>query len=225
MRNLMWLALAAVPFALPAGPVAAQAQGAVYVVTYIELQAASAKSGAALLKQYRDGARKEDGNLEAELGQELGRPNRFLVIEGWRDRPAFDAHQNEGATTRIHDALKGMQHSPPDQRINTGFDLAPANGKGALIVETHIDVIPPRREATEAALRAEAAAARQDRGNVQWDVLQQLAPQTNHFNVFAVWGSQADFAAYDGAPHRAKFRETMAPMLGALYDERLYRTM
>lgn len=227
MRHLLWLVLATAPLLLAvAGPVRAQgAEGAVYVVTYVELQAASTRNGVMLLKQYRDGARKESGNLEAALGQEIGRANRFVLIEGWRDQPAFEAHEKADATTRIRDALKAIEHSPPDQRVNLGFDVAPPAGKGVFIVETHVDVIPPRQAATEVELKAEAAATRKDEGNVSWDVFQQLAPRRNHFNVFAVWRSQKDFAKYDTAAHRAQFRETMAPMLGALYDERLYKLM
>ena len=203
----------------------ASAQGAVHVVTYIELQAAATKNGVTLLKQYREAARKEAGNLEMEMGQEIGRPNRFVLIEGWRDQSAFDAHEKADATVRIRDALKAIQHSPPDQRVNIGFDVAAPAGPGALIVETHVDVIPPRQAATEAALKAEAAATRQDAGNMRWDVFQQLTPRTNHFNVLAVWRAQKDFAQYETAAHSAQFRDTLAPLLGALFDERLYKVM
>ncbi len=194
-------------------------------MTYVELQGAATKTGVALLKQYRDGARKEAGNVEAEIGQEIGRPNRFVLIEGWRDQSAFDAHEKADATARVRDALTAIQHNPPDQRVNIGFDVAPSAGQGAFIAETHIDVIPPRQAATEVALKAEAAATRKDPGNLRWDVFQQLAPRTNHFNVLAVWRAQKDFDKYATAAHSAQFRETMAPLLGALYDERLYKMM
>jgi quinol monooxygenase YgiN len=227
MRDLLWLVVASVPLLLAAAePVGAQgAPDAVYVVTYVELQTAATKHGIALLKQYRDDARKESGNLEAAFGQEIGRGNRFVLIESWRDRPAFDAHEKADAIAHIRGALKAIQHSPPDQRVNLGFDVAPPAGKGALIVETHVDVTPPRQGATEVALKAEAAATRKDDGNVSYDVFQQLAPRTNHFNVFAMWRSRKDFDKHETAAHRAQFRETMAPMLGALYDERLYKLM
>ena len=227
MRHLSWLILAAAPLLLAAiAPAAAQdAQLGVYVVTYVDVQAASAKAGAALLKRYRDAARKENGNIEAELGQEIGRGNRFVQIEAWRDLAAFEAHDKAEATARIRDALDAIRHSPADRRMNTAFDVAPARGKGELIVETHVDVIPPRRGATEVALKAEATATRQDAGNLRWDVFQQLAPQTNHFNVFAVWRTRQDFARHETAAHRGQFRDTLAPLLGALYDERLYERL
>src|ERR1700728_810078 len=87
--------LAAALLSMAAAP--ASAQGAVHVVTYIELQAAETKNGMMLLKQYREAARKEGGNLEAEMGQEIGRANRFVLIEGWRDQSAFDAHEKADA--------------------------------------------------------------------------------------------------------------------------------
>ena len=227
MQSILGLVLAVAPLLLmAAAPASAQgAQGAVHVVTYIELQAATTKDGVALLKRYREGVRKESGNLEVEMGQEIGRPNRFVLIEGWRDQSDFDAHEKADATARVRDALKAMQHSPSDQRVNIGFDVAAPAGPGALIVETHIDVIPPRQGATEAALKAEAAATRKDPGNLRWDVFQQLTPRTNHFNVLAVWRAQKDFDRYETAAHAAQFRETLAPLLGALYDERLYKMM
>jgi len=40
-----------------------------------------------------------------------------------------------------------------------------------------------------------------------------------------VWKSRAALEAHEGAAHRARFRDTLAPMLGALYDERLYRPL
>jgi quinol monooxygenase YgiN len=230
MRHLSRLILAVAPLLLAAtAPAAAQdAQNAIYafyVVTYVDVQAASAKTGVALLKRYRDGARKESGNLDVELGQEIGRVNRFVLIEAWRNQADFNAHDTAAATARIRDALNAIRHSPVDRRFNTGFDVAPAAGKGQLMVETHIDVIPPRRGATEIALKTEAAATRQDAGNVRWDVFQQLAPQTNHFNVFALWRTRQDFARHETAAHRSQFRDTLAPLLGALYDERLYQPL
>jgi hypothetical protein len=69
----------------------AHAQGsAVYLATYVEVMPNAVVPGTALLKQYRDAILKEDGNLRAEALAEIERPNRFVVVEAWRDKAALD---------------------------------------------------------------------------------------------------------------------------------------
>src|SRR5689334_22724533 len=64
------LAMALVPAAMSG---AAHAQttpppaGPVYVATYVEVVNASVKDGSKLLAQYREAARKENGNMRAEV--------------------------------------------------------------------------------------------------------------------------------------------------------------
>src|SRR6516164_5919601 len=70
---------------------------AVYIATYVEVMPNAVAPGAALLKQYRDATAKEDGNQRADALQEIERPNRFVVVETWRDKAAFDAH-GQGAS-------------------------------------------------------------------------------------------------------------------------------
>ena len=91
-----------------------------------------------------------------------------------------------------------------------------------LVVVTHVDVPPPRREETEALLRALVEPSRQEDGNVRYDVFQQLTPRTNHFTVFAIWSDVHAFGSHEAKPHTRAFREALGPMLGAPYDERLY---
>jgi quinol monooxygenase YgiN len=74
-------------------------------------------------------------------------------------------------------------------------------------------------------LRAESEISRKDEGNGRYDVYQQLAPRTNHFSVFVVWKDEQAFASHEATPHTQQFRETLGPMLGAPYDERLYRLL
>lgn len=224
MRGFLWPMLAAMPlvFAAVVPAIGQSADGVIYAVTFFELVAAHTKDGLALLERYRDGARRESGNIEAELGQEIGRSSRFVVIEAWRGVQEFDAHEKSAATAGIRDALTPLERNPPDRRVNFGLDVAPPKGRGALLVATHVDVAPPFQAATETALKAEAAATRQEPGSLRWDVFQQRAPRTNHFNVVAFWRAEKDFDAHEATAHRAAFRATLAPMLGALYDERLY---
>jgi quinol monooxygenase YgiN len=73
------------------------------------------------------------------------------------------------------------------------------------------------------ALHAEAVATRREAGNLRCDIFQQLAPRLNHFNMVALWRGTDDFEKHEAEAHSLRFRATLAPLLGALYDERLYR--
>src|SRR6266850_2060672 len=92
----------------------------------------------------------------------------------------------------------------------------------ALYVVTHVDVPPQGREETEVLLKRLAEESRKDDGNVRYDVFQQTAPRTNHFTVLGTWRDRSACDAHETKAHTKQFRESLAPMLGAPYDERLY---
>jgi quinol monooxygenase YgiN len=52
-------------------------------------------------------------------------------------------------------------------------------------------------------------------------VLQQTN-RPNHFTVVEAWKDRNAFDAHGMAAHTRQFRDRLAPMSGALYDERLY---
>jgi quinol monooxygenase YgiN len=110
--------------------------------------------------------------------------------------------------------------------LHLGFAVgtqAGPRGLGALHVVTHVDVPPARREETEVLLKGLADQSRQDVGNLRFDVFQQVTPRTNHFTVLAVWENDAAFVSHEAQHHTRQFREALGPMLGAPYDERLYK--
>ncbi len=203
---------------------AADADETVYVATYVDVMPDARAAGAKAIRAYRAAAASERGNRGAIALQEPARPGRFVIVETWDTKVDFDAHQTGTAVQRLHDILAPIRHSPDDQRVHRGFLASPEPSKGRLYVVTHVDVVPPRQADTEAALRAFVAQARRDPGNLRYDVFQQSA-RPNHFTVYAVWRSKADFAAHERSEHRLNFRETLAPYLGALYDERLFTAL
>ncbi len=209
-------------------PLQAQSPGPVYVATYLDVRPASIRSGATLTAQYVRDTRTDAGNVMVAAYQEIGRTNRFVVIETWRDHTAFSNHEKAAHTVAFRDKLRAIHNSPYDQRINTGFAIDPAartGGSGAIYVVTHVDVPGAMRAQAEALLKQLFESSRVDAGHVRYDVYQQYEPRTNHFTVFAAWDSQRAFDAYGGTPHWQQFREALAPMLGALYDERLYKPL
>jgi quinol monooxygenase YgiN len=224
-----------IPFVLammivPAGVIEtahAQTGGAIYLVTYVDVMPNSVPAGSTLVTTYRTASRKEDGNERFEVLQEIGRPNRFLMLETWKDQAALDTHIKAAGTTQFRDKLKAIQNAPYDERVNSGLYVGAVDtpkAAGAIFVATHVDVIPPRKDDCMALLKAMSADTPKDAGNLRYEVLQQ-PNRTNHFTVTEVWKNRKSLEAHARAAHTRQFREALAPMAGALYDERFYKLM
>jgi quinol monooxygenase YgiN len=63
-----------------------------------------------------------------------------------------------------------------------------------------------------------------DAGNLRYDVLQQ-PNRLNHFTVIETWSDRKALDGHAMADHTRAFREKLAPMAGALYDERFYEEL
>lgn len=191
-----------------------------YVVTYVELKPTAATEGASILKSWREAQRKADGNLRAEVVHHTARPGQFVVIAAWKNKAAFDAHADAGKPFR--DKLNELRNAPADDRFHNALSVGPLEpARGALHVVTHVDVIPPRREDAVAALKVLGDATRAAQGNVRYEVVQQTN-RPNHFTVVETWRSRQAYEANGMSAHQREFRDKLAQMTGALYDERLY---
>jgi quinol monooxygenase YgiN len=204
------------------------AQGStVHLATYIEAMPDAIAPASALLKRYRDASFHEDGNLRVEVLQELERPNRFAIVEAWRDKPTLDAHEQSPGTTEFREKMKAVQAAPYDERINSQL-YAGQSQKGhqadALYVVTHVDVIPPGKDDCMAALKAMSVDTAADAGNIGYEVLQQ-ANRGNHFAVLEIWANRKALDGHAMAEHTRAFRAKLVPIAGALYDERIYKAL
>ena len=201
---------------------------AAYLATYIEVMPNAVLPGIALLKQYRDATLKEDGNLRAEALAEIERPNRFVVVEVWRDKAALDAHGQSAATLKFRDKLKPIADAPYDERINNALYVTERKNEsqsGAILyVVTHVDVIPAGKDDCMAALKAMSVDTASDPGNISYEALQQ-ANRGNHFTVIEAWTNRKALDAHAMAAHTRAFREKISPNAGALYDERIYKAL
>jgi quinol monooxygenase YgiN len=206
----------------------AHAQGdAVFLVTYVEAMPDTVASTTALLKRYQNASSHEDGNVRVEALQELERPNRFAIVESWRDKAALDAHEQAAATAEFRDKLKAIQAAPYDERINGELYAEHSKNEslaGALYVVTHVDVIPPGKDDCMAALKAMSIDTAADTGNISYEVLQQ-ANRGNHFAVLEVWANRKALDGHAVAAHTRAFRAKLVPIAGALYDERIYKAL
>jgi quinol monooxygenase YgiN len=201
-------------------------QGPVYVATYVEFLPTAIGGGAALLKQYRDASRNDAGNQRMELVQETGRPTRFALVSIWADQKAYDDHGKAAHTARLRDQLRAVHAAPYDERVHGGMAVGARNEPraGAVVVLTHVDVPGTFKDATVPLLHQLAEASRKEAGCLRFEV-QQQGNRQNHFTVVEHW---ADAKAYEGhvmAEHTRQFRDKLGPMVGALYDERLYKAI
>jgi quinol monooxygenase YgiN len=199
-----------------------------HVVTYLEIRSASINAGAALTGQYVSATRAEAGNVASIALQEIGRSNRFVVIETWADPAAFADHEKAALTMQFRQKLKSLQLSPYDQRVTHGFAVDPTPapaGPNAVYVVTHVDVPGTQREETERVLKQLFQSSHAGPGHVRFDIYQQEAPRTNHFTMFVVWNSRRALENDAETPQWLQFRQALAALLGAPYDERLYRLL
>ena len=228
MRPLFGFVFGVTLFAsLLAIPAQAQDDG-IYLVTYVEslpFDALSPRSGIALqLEHYRDSSRKEAGNLRSDVLIELGRPNRFVILEAWRDAASLDAHGKADSTVKFRQTTETMQAAPLDIRTTAvlfadpqPYDYRP----GAVYTITHVDVTGDHKDDAVALLRSMSDDTRKDDGNLRFDVYQQKN-RPNHFTVVKAWANRKTQASHAAAAHTRAFRGQIQPMQGALYDERIY---
>src|SRR5215510_15379457 len=59
---------------------------AVYMVSYVEVMPSSQGEIIALLRQYREASRKEEGNVRLEVLQQNGRSGHFVLLEMWKEQ-------------------------------------------------------------------------------------------------------------------------------------------
>jgi quinol monooxygenase YgiN len=204
----------------------AQAGGdAIYGVTSLDVAASATGPAVALLKQYRDGARQQPGNLGVELLAELGAPNRFLIYETWADQSAYDSNEKAAPSAELRDKLKPIAGAPYDRRDYHVVSVAAAraaSAPGIIYMQLHLDVFPPGLTPALAAVKQVAEAARKGDGNLRYDVVQSVKPPLSHMTLLAAWQSRKAFDQYEMSDYGRRFRDAVGPLLGSPFDDRLY---
>ena len=209
--------------------------GEVHAVTYIDISSDWILQGGGLLKDYRDKSAKEPGNLEFSVMQEVVRPNRFVIVEGWKDDAAFQAHAKGANASLFNFTLEAIREAPPDRHMINTYATAPARGgagSGAVYMVEHIDFMggdPAYGLAAQPLVKALAEASQKEPGALRYDVYQQPAPRTNHYQVVAVWVDQKAYDAHETAAHTEQFRAATViptvPSRANLYDQRIYKPL
>ncbi|WJR79937.1 antibiotic biosynthesis monooxygenase [Bradyrhizobium sp. NP1] len=195
----------------------------VYVVTYVELLPSQSDAGAGLLIAYRNAGRGEHGNLRLEVLSELGRPARFALLETWDNKASLDAHESGPGAHEFRAKFEKIAAAPPDERILSGLRVSADEGRsGTLYVLTHVDVAPQYADSATALLQTLFDATSKEDGNAAHEVLRQ-ANRPNHFTTVEQWKDEPARARHSAAAPTREFRQKLSPMMGALYDERIYR--
>jgi len=207
-------------------PAQAQAGGeAIYGVTSLDVAPGAVAQGIGLLKQYRDAARRQAGNLAVDLLQEIGSPNRFLIYETWADQSAYGANEQAAQTAELRDKLKPVAGAPIDRRDYHVISIGPARAASTgdiVYMQAHLDVFPPGLTPALAAVKQVAEAARKGDGNLRYDIVQSVKPPLSHMTLFAAWQSRKAFDDYEMSAYGRRFREAVGPLLGSPFDDRLY---
>jgi quinol monooxygenase YgiN len=205
-----------------------------YVVTYIETMPSAEKQAVQLIDRYSAAGRQATGNLRFEALQRIDRPNHFAFVSAWKDQKAAEAYAASDGTKQFREKLQPLLSAPVDERPHSGLEVPPTDvvgsiaparkAKGAVYAVTHVDLIPPKKDDGIAALKQVTAPSRTEPGSVRYEVLQQNS-RPNHLTLVEIWRNHKALETHEVAEHTRKLRDTLLPMGGALYDQRLYTAM
>jgi quinol monooxygenase YgiN len=196
-----------------------------YTVGYFEAQAAIVDRTAALLRSYARDSRLEHGYGDVRILQEVGYPSRFVILEQWAEHASLAAHENGSVRRHLLDAVAQSLVAPPDWRLHRDFwgkPLSMTTDHRTLYVITHLDVAPPAFPALQEMARPYFEDERDQHGFLGYAVLQNAEPRQNHLTAIEMWKDAAALSAQRATLEARQFRQSIAPILGALYDERQY---
>jgi quinol monooxygenase YgiN len=224
--GVVGLAVAIEPAFAQTEPAANATPAATYRVVYLEVAPADVARVAAAMKDYRRAAMNAIGALRIDVLQQVGRSNHFAICESWRDNAALEGHRTAAETRKLQEVLQATRVSPIDERLlsQVGPPSATVSGTGAIYVVTHADSVPPQRDAAERALSELVVRSRQEPGNAIF--LATVQPnRNNHFTIIELWKDEKALDSHAVAEHTKKFRDTFGPFSGALFDERIYKSV
>ena len=196
------------------------------VVVYTEVAPAKAAEARKLVLAYVAAARKADGAVQIDAGQRISDPGHFGIVEQWKSLAAKQAFAQTDAYTKYRAALDPLRSAAYDERIHNALSVGPAKpaASGAILVLTHVDVVPTQVEPGTAKVKAFVEEGRNAPGNLRFDDVVQ-ANRKNHFTVIEAWKSQSDKNAWVSGQTARTFREELQPIGGALYDERDFKVV
>lgn len=198
-----------------------------YIVSYIEVAPAAQGQVRGMMAQIAKTSRKDAGNLQYVVLQRIGQPNHFAILETWKDKDAQAAHGSAAHTQEFRDKLTSLQRSPYDERPHVALAVAAPTGnagKGSIWVVTHADIVPTSKDIGLDLCKGLAESGRKDGGSIRLDALQQNS-RPNHVTIVEVWKDMKSLDAHGVSAGTKEYRQKFTPLSGALYDERLYKSI
>ena len=196
------------------------------IVVYTEVAPAKAAEAKKLILAYVAAARKADGAVQIDVGQRISDPGHFGIVEQWKSLAAKQAFAQTDAYTKYRAALDPLRSAAYDERIHNALSVGASKpaSSGAILVLTHVDVVPTQVEPGTAKVKAFVEEGRNAPGNLRFDDVVQ-ANRKNHFTVIETWKSQGEKNNWISSKTVRTFREELQPMGGALYDERVFKVL
>jgi quinol monooxygenase YgiN len=90
---------------------------ALYVVTHVDVSPATSAETAKAVLQLAAESRKDPGCVRFEVLQSTDRVNHFEVLEVWRTRRDFEAHEGHEHTRQFREKIQAGLGSPLDERL------------------------------------------------------------------------------------------------------------
>lgn len=100
-----------------AGPSGHGGRDAVYVLTHVDVFPNGKDQAAALVTALAGAGRKMPGNLMFDVLQVVGHANHFTLVEGWRDRKAFDESLMAAPTREFRHKITPLEGALYDERL------------------------------------------------------------------------------------------------------------
>jgi quinol monooxygenase YgiN len=105
-----------------------------------------------------------------------------------------------------------------------GGALAQEPAHDMVYVVTHVDIIPPEKDAGTKLVQQYVADTRKEKGVVRVEAGSEIS-RGNHISIVEVWQNQKAFDEHVAAAHTRQFRQQIDPKLGSPYDERLHHSV
>jgi quinol monooxygenase YgiN len=104
-------------FSLAPPAATAAPAAAVYGLTHVDVFPAGKDQTAALVTALAEANRKLPGNLRFDVLRIVGHPNHFTLVQGWRDRKAFDDSLMAASTRAFREKLTPLEGALYDERL------------------------------------------------------------------------------------------------------------
>lgn len=201
--------------------------GPTYLMTYIEVVPSTTARAIAMMKEYRNAARKEPGAMYVDIMQEEGQSHRFILNEIWQNRGAASTHTAAAAMKGLEEKLKPIELGPTDIRTHQAHSVTPpkASGANSVIVISHCDVAGGNTQNLINAFAPLSEGSRKENGMVRYEILDEVPAHANHFRLYEEWANMAAFEAHNRAPHTQAYRQVILQWLGTPYDQRIYKVV